>query len=175
VSKCSLCGKKASDKLLYLAKEKKHCREHLLEEFRKGFLAYKNKAVVFYPDINKSVNSYQYWFILKSGFDSLKSNNKEIDINVRTLLEKSLDLIAGPCQKCSKPAQVAYFGKNTFKWSEGSWPKPLIENILVKPEILCVECVLDKIEPPLRSYKGKFTEGICVPEKEDGALLMIII
>ncbi|MFH0862772.1 MAG: hypothetical protein V1875_07070, partial [Candidatus Altiarchaeota archaeon] len=99
----------------------------MLEELKKAFVSFDKKAVVFHPNIGENAASYQYWYALRKDFEHLPGYDNKIDKerNIR-LIEKSLGSINGKCSRCDKSAKIAFFGKEAYRWSEGSWPHPLI-------------------------------------------------
>jgi hypothetical protein len=155
------------DKLKYgNGKEKRLCRIHLIEEFRKEYLKFKEKMVVIYPDLEtrkKSYYAYQYY---------TKEEIKKYNLAdmVGGLTEQGLNAISGTCQRCSDTGSVAFFGKESFRW-DNDWP--MLEEINQEPQILCKNCTLELIIPSLRDFQGHFKEPVTLPRKDEGILLPI--
>ncbi len=164
-SKCSICGQPGRDNFEDgRGKEKRLCRDHVVSELEKEFLAFDKKMVVVYPgleDRKKAFYVYQYY----TTAEIKKFNMKEI---VGDLTESGLAAIGGECKKCSGKASVAYFGKGTFRW-EDDYPK--LEEIDHAPEILCRKCTFKQIRESLRSFQGYFNEPVTSPHKDEGIQL----
>lgn len=176
---CSLCGNSAFDNLVYGYTKKKvlfweiewgkkmkpFCRQHLIQEFKKYFLNFPKKIVVFYPELEHKKGSYVYG---NMSLDEMKK--RKVSLKTLELIEKSLKEIKGDCMKCKKPASIAYFGQGVLQWGGGMWDYPLLEKITTEPQILCKECSFDEIEYSLRSFKDSFAEGLFIPFLTDSIL-----
>jgi len=178
--KCTVCGKKSmGEKICYDVKNKlgvewgvnskPFCREHMVEEFKKYFINFKGKLVVFYPDLEDKRGSFIYSY---SPLEKMSGDKYMNEIHSR--VENWLNGINGNCNKCGKTANIAYFAKGTFEWESNPWA-PNFKKISTQPEIVCNDCIADKITFSIRSFKDKFIEGISVPTKDDGLIFPLEI
>lgn len=161
--KCEACGMEAKDRLYFGEKLKWFCRDHLMENFSKSFLAFPDKMVIFHPEFEKVCkNLYSYYPISKMpqfNFDKSAIGN----------IERLLSFAGGECSECRSKAQVFYFPKGVLKYSSYN---PMVENIdPVLGNALCLEHALAKIQADLRSNPVAFDEGLYVPYDGRGAYI----
>jgi hypothetical protein len=174
--KCSICKKPSKDILIYTdRKRKRFCRDHLLEEFKKEFLNFNEKMVVFYPSLESKVGPYVYHYQAISDVPKKLREDK-----VGQMINQALNAISGKCSKCGRPANIAYFDPGTFRWevikSGGvDWDLPKFEEISVEPQMVCSHCVIDEIIYSLRNFQGDFGEGVGLPYNGRGVFLPGIV
>jgi hypothetical protein len=163
--KCSICSASGQDNFCYGdGRSTRFCRKHLLGEFKKEYFKFNKKMVVIYPDLEnrlKSCYTYQYYTNKEIGRYNL------ID-EIGDLTKRGLNSIVGTCQKCSAPADVAFFNKGSFRWEDDC---PKLEEIDQEPEVLCKECVFDIIISSLNNFKGNFSEPVIPPQRDEGILM----
>ena len=96
------------------------CREHLMENFNKNFLAYPDKMVIFHPELEKVCkNLYSYYPVSKmSEFSFDKVSIKSIENLLGTITER--------CRECGSESRVLYFPKGAVKYESYN---PLVEKI----------------------------------------------
>jgi hypothetical protein len=163
--KCSVCSSSGRD-LLNPGDKKasRFCRNHLLETFRKKFLAADYNLVVVYPGLEGRVNSGFYSYGYYCPEDLKKYNFTQI---IGPLFQKGLRAVSGKCSRCASTAQIAYFGKNSFQWIKDY---PTLEKITQEPEIICKKCAVDLIIPSLRGFKGDFINPVELSIRGEGIL-----
>ena len=184
--KCERCKKKETDRLvigivkigdMYLwRRDRAFCRTHLIKEFKNVFVNYNDKMVVFYPCLEEKRGSYTYKYLPMDEVRKLNIPEPKLKKKIIELITSSLDSIEGKCARCDRPASVAFFEQNTFKWKKGgllSWDIPQIEDIKRKPHNLCSECTFKKIDFSLKNFKSKYAEGLSLPREGDGVFLTL--
>ncbi|MEZ8617199.1 hypothetical protein [Vibrio splendidus] len=145
------------------------CREHLLLEYRKSFTTSQARLVVFYPDFEyKRKGLYQYLPTPLREFeefalhDNKQGERKEDLITLKETFRK----LRGFCEKCGKPAQVAFFCTGSFAWEQKPFSpcttsdQVIISSICAQPEILCMQCCYSQVEPSLSACDLKRIGGI---------------
>lgn len=163
--KCAICAQPGKDLLNSGSGPARHlCRNHLVEEFRKKFLATDYKMVVVYPGLEERTQSYYYSYCYYTAGDLKKYDFTDIAL---PLFQRGLKAISGKCLRCADTAAVAYFGKGSFTWENDY---PLIDKITREPEVICKKCALDLIIPSLRGFKGDFVNPIEISPKGEGML-----
>lgn len=170
--RCSECGRPASDVLIHDGTSRqRYCREHMLEAFRKGFLGFNEDMVVFYPSLEFKRGGYVYQYrVLEDVPEKFRSDKTGL------MLTSALGSISGNCARCGRPANVAYFGPGSFQWvtTRRAGVKieyPNFDEVVVQPEILCRECVVDHVAYSLLNFDSQFAEGIVLPYKGKGVML----
>ena len=179
---CRVCGQHTKEYVVHGVRQRRFlfinypqpqttplCHEHLLREFEKGFTTFPDRMVVFYPDLEDKRGSYTYGYLPLS-----EVRQRGIGQN---LVENALRAIAGGCQRCAAPAQLAYFGKGVLQWQvvgKGfvNWHMPRIEEVQAEPEPLCRRCAWEAIEPSLRRFP-EFADGLCQPHNGEGLLISL--
>ena len=139
-----------SDKLLPI------CRKHLIEKWRVAFLVSSFNMMVLEPDFENYPGAYSY--------ASTKRLVKEWNYQKKDAIniDRIIALIPGKiCESCNKPASVAFFRKNEYKW-------PFFSKIDAEPTFYCKACTALKIEPLVISSKEAFSEGLYAPRAEEG-------
>jgi len=172
VFRCSECGRPASDILVYDGQHRRrYCREHMLEAFRKEFVGFRENMVVFYPSLEFKTGGFVYQYRVLEDVPE-----KYRDDRTGRMLANALDSIAGNCSKCGRAANVAYFGPGSFQWLavrkagvKREYPK--FDEVTVRPENLCRECVVGHVAYSLLNFNSQFVGGIVLPYKGKGAML----
>ncbi|MDH5933040.1 hypothetical protein [Vibrio splendidus] len=88
------------------------CREHLLSEYRKSFTTSQARLVVFSPDFEyKRKGLYQYLPTPLREFEEFALHDNKQGERKEDLiaLKETFRKLRGFCEKCGKPAQVAFF------------------------------------------------------------------
>ncbi len=139
------------------------CRGHLIEEFKKSFLAFPKNMIVFHPELEmvcKNLYSYYTLSDLKAcNFDNTIINNSE----------KLLSKIKGKCSRCDSEAQILYFSKGVLKYHNYI---PQIENINFEDgKLYCSKHGLESIISDLQTNKSIFNEGLYAPFRDSGVYI----
>jgi hypothetical protein len=172
IFKCSECGRAASDILVFDGQDRQRfCREHMLDAFRKEFIGFRENMVVFYPSLEFKTGGFVYQYRVLEDVPE-----KYRDGPTGRLLANALGSISGNCSRCGRAANVAYFGPGSFQWLtvrkagvKREYPK--FDEVTVRPENLCRECVVDHVAYSLLNFNSQFAEGIVLPYKGKGAML----
>ncbi len=178
---CRLCKQDTSDNVVTGVKTRRYlgirlelgkevtpyCRAHLLEEFQRAFLAASAKMVIIHPEWSEAA-SCVYGYL---GMRELKQRGL-----YRGFLERAFAMSPALCACRRAEAQVAYAPPGMVprvSLPYGTFPD--FEHVSGCPIPLCLRCVLERIEPPLRSFHGDFDEGVFLPTQEDGAYFSCVI
>ena len=170
--RCSECGRPASDVLVFGGQQRRrYCREHMLDAFRKEFVGFPEKMVVFYPSLEFKTGPFVYQYHILEDIPEEHRNGK-----TGRMLTEALDSISGNCSRCGRPANVAYFGPGSFKWNPVRVAGikrefPAFDDVVVRPENLCRECIVDHVAYSLLNFNSQFGEGVVLPYKGKGAML----
>jgi hypothetical protein len=177
-SKCVVCGAWGRDYIVGReGRETPFCRDHFIEEFRKGFTGFRDRMVVLYPGLEAGEEpNYTYGYLPLRLILKKNPDNEAIGF-----IERSLASISGECSRCgNRPATVAYFGPGSYTWEESrsdveGWDYPAFNNIATQPQIVCTHCIADEIVQSLRSYKDYFSDGIVLPYGGQGMLFPVAV
>lgn len=159
---CPICSQEAKDLLTRGGKKGTwYCRQHLVEEFKKEFLASSSRMLVCEPDF-KNVCDALY------GCYSLKRMQK-FDFE-KPLVEKAREIISRldsglKCTQCKGSAQAIYFDSSYLPilyQSTGIFKPlgPFLEKLPSDKGIpFCLNCVFQRIRPLIQTNQGDFNDG----------------
>ncbi len=162
---CMTCGQSTREVLVREGRERaRYCRVHLLEEFARGFEKSPYHIVVyeFQPQATKHTGSV-YGYYPVSALGEFNWPVEEAD-KLRRILQE-IDP-SQSCQSCGEnPWQVAYFGRGTAPWQEGS----SLPDLGIDPALrLCTRCAALQMRQVLRENPKEYEEGLYLPYQEDG-------
>ena len=93
-------------------------------------------------------------------------------------LKETFRKLRGFCEKCGKPAQVAFFCTGSFAWEQKPFSpcttsdQVIISSICAQPEILCMQCCYSQVEPSLSACDLKRIGGIhALPQHGEHCLI----
>lgn len=163
---CEICKNKTREYLISAdnntGKNIWLCREHLISEFKKYFIAYQSKMAICQP--NDGWTSYSFYtledfFSYGDSADNRPGNtiNRFTQEDKDSLIKEFKDLSTQKCEACFANANTVYFSEK--HWDGEDEPMR---------NYYCNKHGFEKIESSLLHSSKAFNAGIYLPDNGDG-------